>query len=89
MASETRIHLTNYYSHDVTLYLEPWAEELQFGQKKTFAITMACSSDDVLGIQICEEGFVVIGSIYSIVRVFKDDLQIWESYSYIPYRGPF
>ena len=61
--------------------------ELPFSSKTTFAITMFCSSDEILEIVVRDEGFVVVATIYAIVRVFEDGIQIWESYNYIPYPG--
>ena len=79
----TKINLSNSQGQDIILYLEPWAEELLVKENELVTITMSCSSDEVLEVQAIAKGIVIHGSIHSIVRVYRNNLQIWESYNYI------
>jgi hypothetical protein len=79
----TTFNISNSQGRDLVLYFEPWAEELLVKENESISISMSCSTDEVLEVEVIAKGIVIYGSLHSIVRVYRNNVQIWESYNYI------
>lgn len=80
----TDIRLTNSQSEPLTLFLEPWAEEILLDAKGSILVRQDTVKDGRIELEIVEEGYVLYGNMFTPLRIYRDEELIWESYEAPP-----
>jgi hypothetical protein len=75
-----KITLTNSRSDTVTLYLEPWSEELELATADSVDIVQDPVEDGRLVLEVVDEGYVFYGNMFVKLRIYRGEELIWESY---------
>jgi hypothetical protein len=75
------IKLTNSRSDSVTLFLEPWAEELVLTASDSITIIQDPVEDGRLELELVDEGYVFYGNMFVKLRIYRNGELIWESYA--------
>lgn len=74
------IELSNCSDQPRQIIIEPWADELILHPKERWLIVCESPESEPLPIDFYDDSFVVFGLKQSIVRIFRNGEQIWESF---------
>jgi hypothetical protein len=80
----TNIRLTNSLATSLTLFLEPWAEEIVLDAGDSVLVEQDAANDGRIELDVVDEGYVLHGNMYATLRVFRENELIWESYEAPP-----
>ena len=74
---EIRIAIRNFSSREITLYLEPWAEEfLMAVRSELILVGRGPQNGNGFSVDYREDGIVVSGWTGSVVQVFSQDKEL-------------
>jgi hypothetical protein len=76
----TDIRLTNSRADSLTLYLEPWAEELVLDAGDSVLVKQDEVDDGRIELDLVDDGYVLHGNMFAKLRIYRRDELIWESY---------
>jgi hypothetical protein len=76
----TDIRLTNSRAASLTLFLEPWAEEIILNVGDSILVKQDAVDDGRIELDVVDEGYVLHGNMYAKLRIYRGDEMIWESY---------
>jgi hypothetical protein len=82
---ETQIAIRNFSGREITMYLEPWAEEFLIGvQSEVILIGRGPQKGNGFSVDYREDGVVVSGWTGSVVQVFSQGKELGDSRSRPP-----
>ena len=82
---ETRIALRNFSNREITLYLEPWAEEfLMVMQAEVILVGRGPQKGNGFSVDYREDGIVVSAWTGSVVQVFSEGRELGDSHNRPP-----
>ena len=76
----TNILLTNSRVDSLTIFLEPWAEELTLESGVTVLVRQDATEEGRIELDIVDEGYVLHGNMFTKLRIYRGDELEWESY---------
>lgn len=77
---ETRIAIQNFSDNEITLYLEPWAEEFSMAAQAEFVLVgVGPQKGNGFSVDYREDGIVVSGWTGSVVQVFSEDKELGDA----------
>jgi len=74
------LRLTNSRTVPLTIFLEPWAEEIVLGVGDSLLISQATVHDGRLECDIVDAGYVLHGDVHAKLRIYRGSDVVWESY---------
>lgn len=82
----TKIEIRSEHTVPLTVYFEPWAEELTLEPEAVLEVHSACDVDSPLQIEFHDHAVVVFGGPTHIatMKAFRSGQLVWESYEQLP-----
>jgi hypothetical protein len=74
------IRLTNSLASSLTIFLEPWAEEIVLDIGDSILVKQEAVDDGRIELDVVDEGYVLHGNMFTKLRIYRRDELIWESY---------